>query len=255
MRPTAMKVGELAKRTGVSVRTLHYYDEMGLLSPSQRSEAGYRLYSAEDIARLQQMKSLRQLGFRLEEIREWLNRPGCSPQEVIELHLHRLREQIALQRRLCERLETLASGLRLAEAEISVEEFIEAIEVMNMVEKYYTPEQLAWLKERADQIGQERIREVEAEWPRLMAEVRAEMEKGTDPGSERVRSLAKRWMGLIREFTGGNPEIEQAARSWWDSEESIQATMPVISGRWPVTSFPPAPIRELGITGLNPRGV
>ena len=69
MQPTAMKVGELAKRTGVSVRTLHYYDEIGLLSPSHRSEAGYRLYSAEDIARLQQIKSLRQLGFRLEEIR------------------------------------------------------------------------------------------------------------------------------------------------------------------------------------------
>src|ERR671933_1837837 len=93
-----------------------------------------------------------------------------------------------------------------------------------MVETYYTPEQLAWLKERADQLGQERIRNVEAEWLGLIAEVRTEMEKGTDTGSERGRSLAKRWMGLIREFTGGNPEIEQAARSWWESEESIQGT-------------------------------
>lgn len=221
MRPMAMKVGELARRTGVSVRTLHYYDEIGLLSPSQRSDAGYRLYAAGDIVRLQQIRSLRQLGFTLEEIREWLDRPGYSPRQVIESHISRLREQIELQRRLCERLESLVSGLGLTEAEISVEEFIQAIEVMNMVEKYYTPEQLEWLKERANQIGQERIREVEAEWPRLMAEVRAEMEKGTDPASERVRSLAKRWTGLVQEFTGGNPEIEQAAQSWWDSEESI----------------------------------
>ncbi len=221
-RSMAMKVGELAKRTGVSVRTLHYYDEIGLLSPLRRSEASYRLYAAEDIVRLQQIKSLRQLGFTLEEIREWLDRPASSVEHVIGLHINRLREQIALQRRLCERLEAIMSGLRRAEAEISVEEFIQAIEVMTMVEKYYTPEQLAWLKERANQIGQERIREVEAEWPRLMAEVRAEMKKGTDPASERVQSLAKRWMGLMQEFTGGNPEIERAARSMWDSEESIQ---------------------------------
>lgn len=223
MRPTAMKVGELAKRTGVSVRTLHYYDEIGLLSPAQRSEAGYRLYAAEDIVRLQQIKSLRQLGFTLEEIREWLDHPDGSLQHVIGLHINRLREQIALQRRLCERLEALMSGLSRPEAEISIEEFIQAIEVMTMVEKYYTPEQLAWLKERANQIGQERIREVEAEWPRLMAEVRAEMEKGTDPASERVQSLAKRWIGLMHEFTGGNPEIERAAGKMWQSEETIHA--------------------------------
>ena len=223
MRPSAMRVGELAKRTGVSVRTLHYYDEIGLLAPAQRSEAGYRLYVAEDVVRLQQIKSLRQVGFTLEEIREWLDRPGFSPQHVIGLHINRLREQIALQRQLCERLEALVSGLRRAEAEISVEEFIQAIEVMSMVEKYYTPEQLVWLKERANQIGQARIREVEAEWPVLMAEVRAEMEKGTDPASERVQALAKRWTGLMHEFTGGNPEIENAAGRMWQSEEMIHA--------------------------------
>lgn len=120
MRSMAMKVGELAKRTGVSVRTLHYYDETGLLSPSNRSEAGYRMYSAEDVVRLQQIKSLRQLGFALEEIRELLDRPGFSPRHVIGLHISRLREQITLQRRLCERLETLVHGLRLAEADVSV---------------------------------------------------------------------------------------------------------------------------------------
>ena len=74
MRPEAIRVGELAKRTGVSVRTLHYYEEIGLLAPSRRSEAGYRLYGDADVVRLQQIMSLRQLGFSLEQIRDCLHR-------------------------------------------------------------------------------------------------------------------------------------------------------------------------------------
>jgi MerR family transcriptional regulator, thiopeptide resistance regulator len=61
-------VGEVAELAGVTVRTLHHYDELGLLSPSERSEAGYRLYSHEDVARLQEILIWRQLGFVLAEI-------------------------------------------------------------------------------------------------------------------------------------------------------------------------------------------
>ncbi|MEA2488332.1 MAG: hypothetical protein QOH21_124, partial [Acidobacteriota bacterium] len=56
------KIGELAKRTGVSVRTLHHYDEIGLLTPSHRTESGHRLYGREEVIRLQQIVSLRQVG-------------------------------------------------------------------------------------------------------------------------------------------------------------------------------------------------
>ena len=64
-----MKVGELARLTGISVRTLHYYGEIGLLLPPLRSESGHRLYGAKQIARLQQIRSLRQLGFTMKEVR------------------------------------------------------------------------------------------------------------------------------------------------------------------------------------------
>src|SRR5262245_14651642 len=114
MRFTAMKVGELARRTGLTIRTLHHYDEIGLLQPSLHSEAGHRLYTAEDVARLQQVLSLRQLGFSLEEVRACLDRPGFSPLEVIRLHVTRLREQIEWQRQLCERLEALAALVNTA---------------------------------------------------------------------------------------------------------------------------------------------
>src|SRR6516162_5015157 len=82
----ALKVGELAKRTGLTIRALHHYDEIGLLKPSLHTEAGHRLYTTADIARLQQVLSLSQLGFSLEEVRDCLDRPDFSPLETIRQH-------------------------------------------------------------------------------------------------------------------------------------------------------------------------
>ncbi len=69
-------VGEVAELAGVTVRALHHYDELGLLSPSGRSEAGYRLYSYEDLARLREILIWRRLGFSLTDIGSLLDEPG-----------------------------------------------------------------------------------------------------------------------------------------------------------------------------------
>ena len=217
-------MGELARRTGLSVRTLRYYDEIGLLSPPRRSEGGHRLYTAEDVVRLQRIKSLAQLGFTLREVRGCLDRPDFPLERVVRLHLARLKEKIELQRRLCDRLERVSSRLSSGE-EISSEEFIETVmEVIDMSErlnKYYTPEQLEYLQERGREVGEERIRQAEAEWTELMEQVRAEMEAGADPSDERVQALAARWMGLVAEFTGGDPGIERSLNNMWSQEENI----------------------------------
>ena len=222
--PAAWKVGELARRTGLSVRTLHYYDEIGLLSPSRRTDSGYRLYTAEDVVRLQQIKSLRALGFSLREIRGCLDRPDFPLRRVIELHLSRLKDRIELQRRLCELLENVAARLD-SEEEITSAGFantvMEVIEMSQRLNRYYTPEQLEYLEARRREFGEEKIREGEAEWAELMERVRAEMEAGTDPSDERVQLLARRWMGLVRKFTGGDPGIARAAGNMWEREETI----------------------------------
>ncbi len=215
------KVGDLARRTGVSIRALHYYDEIGLLTPSYHSGAGHRLYSPEDVARLQQIKSLQALGFSLEQIRDCLQRRDFAPRDVIEQHLRRLREQVALQQQLCVRLEALAEHMRTAET-VSVEEFLQTIERMTMIEKYYTPEQLAEIQERGRHLGDEAIRQAEAEWKDLIAQVRAEMDFGTDPAAESVQRLAARWMDLVRAFSGGNPGIEQALRKMYEQEPALR---------------------------------
>jgi DNA-binding transcriptional MerR regulator len=157
MRFEALKVGELARRTGLTIRALHHYDDIGLLKPSRHTEAGHRLYTADDVARLQRVISLRQLGCPLEEVRDCLDRPDFSPLAVIGLHLARLREQIEWQRKLCERLEAIATRPRTA-GEVSAEEFLRTIEVMTMAEKRYTPEQMKQFEEMGKQVSPEEIR-------------------------------------------------------------------------------------------------
>jgi DNA-binding transcriptional MerR regulator len=69
-------VGDLARKAGVTVRTLHHYDQIGLLSPSDHTDAGYRLYDSSDVARLQQILFYRELGMSLDEITRAMSEPG-----------------------------------------------------------------------------------------------------------------------------------------------------------------------------------
>ena len=91
-----------------------------------------------------------------------------------------------------------------------------------MPAKYFSPEQQEWLEARRGTVGESRIREVEAEWPRLVAEVRAEMEKGTPPDDAHVMSLAERWRGLVLEFTNGNLGISKAVATMYNEEPAVR---------------------------------
>jgi DNA-binding transcriptional MerR regulator len=221
MRFEPLQVGELARRTGLTVRTLHHYDAIGLLKPSLHTEAGYRLYTAGDISRLQQVLSLRQLGFSLDEVRGFLDQPGWSPLEVLDLHVARLRGQIEVQRQLCERLEALALHCRAA-GEVSADEFLHAIEEMTMLDtmadKYFTAEQQKLIKESRARAGQDELERMQQEWAELIALIRAEMDTGTDPAAANVQSLVRRWQELVDRSTAGDPAMQQALKRLWEEQ-------------------------------------
>ncbi len=223
MQRDTWRVGELARRTGLTVRALHHYDEIGLLRPSLRTEAGHRLYTAGDVARLQQVLSLRQLGLSLDEVRDCLDRPGFAPLDVLRLHVARLRERIAIEQRLCDRLETIAGRLESAE-EVSADSFLQTIQEMTMIEGYYTSEQLDQIKERGDELGPERDPRSHEDWAELIAEVRGEMDRGTDPSDPQVQDLARRWRSLVEAFTGGDPGIASSlGRLWKEQGDTLAA--------------------------------
>jgi hypothetical protein len=98
---------------------------------------------------------------------------------------------------------------------------MKTIEVMTMFEKYFTEEQRQALKERGDKLGPDAVKGVEEEWPRLIAAVREEMRKGTDPHSDTVRTLAKRWRELLDAFSGGNREMEASAAKMYREEPQV----------------------------------
>jgi len=198
MMLTIIKIGELAKQTGISIRTLHYYDEIGLLSPSHRTESGHRLYIERDIIRLQQIMSLRQLGFSLQEIRECLENSAFSLQQVIDLHRTRLREQIVLLNTLLNRLDAIAKEFQMTQS-FTVEHLMQAMETITMTEQCFTPKQ--------QEVLEARFREGETEWQELLTRVRAEMNKDTDLTSVPVQSLARCWRSYLQTFIGGDREI------------------------------------------------
>jgi DNA-binding transcriptional MerR regulator len=143
------KVGGLAKATGLTVRTLHHYNEVGLLSPSHRTEAGHRVYTERDVLRLQQVVALRSLGFSLEQIGQVLSeRRPCPALEVVRVHAERLREQVKRHQQIVEQLDALAVALGAAQP-ASAEQLFQTIKDSMTFEAHYAPDEIADLHFRA----------------------------------------------------------------------------------------------------------
>lgn len=227
MAERCWKVGELAARTGLTVRTLHHYDAIGLLSPSDRTGSnhgsGHRLYTAADVTRLHQILCLKQLGFALEQIRDYMTRGDYDPRQVVRLHLDQVRKRAAELAELGTRLQGLSEVLDRADA-VSPDTFLETIEAMTMVEKYYTPEQLKQLEDRRKAGGpemEEAIAKGPQMWADLFADVRAAMDAGVPPEDPKAQEFARRWLTLVMGFTGGDPGIFNSLRKMYQNEDNV----------------------------------
>jgi MerR family transcriptional regulator, thiopeptide resistance regulator len=197
-----VRIGALAQATGVTVRTLHHYDAIGLLVPDARSPTGRRLYSQPNVRRLYQIVALRRLGLSLEEIAGTLDQnPDLI--ETVRQHLARVEQGLELQRRL---QRTLTQVLEQFERDDqpTLDQFTQAIEVMTMIEDHYTPEQRAQLEQRREALGEEGIRQAERDWAMLIETVKTERANGTEPTAARMLELARQWQTLIEQFTGGD---------------------------------------------------
>jgi DNA-binding transcriptional MerR regulator/uncharacterized glyoxalase superfamily protein PhnB len=127
------KVGDLARATGLTVRALHYYEEIGLLLPSRRSSAGHRVYDGTDVARLYRINLLRGLGFPLEQVRSALEDPQWQLAAAVNRHLQLTQNRAAIATRLCARLTTMAAELARQDNP-SPEQLFSALEEMTMLD-------------------------------------------------------------------------------------------------------------------------
>src|SRR5690625_4451161 len=105
-----MKVKEVAELVGVSIRTLHHYDQIGLLTPKEITDSGYRLYSEENLETLQQILFFKELGFALKEIKKIINSPSFNRQEALILQRKMLIEK---RNKVDKMLETMIRRLNI----------------------------------------------------------------------------------------------------------------------------------------------
>jgi len=225
---TAYTVGALAKASGITVRTLHHWDAIGLLVPAERAGNGYRRYGAGDVARLYRIIALRRLGLSLDEIAAALDREGPELEAAVRAHLARVEDQLTAVTALRDRLVRILDALG-SDAGPSSRQLIEIIEVMTMHEQYYTPEQLEQLAARREALGEEGMRKAQDDWSQLIAEVEAEREAGTDPADPKVQALVDRWQALIQAFTGGDPGITASLKRMYGEQGAEQASRGAMS--------------------------
>ncbi|HEY5799183.1 MAG TPA: MerR family transcriptional regulator, partial [Burkholderiaceae bacterium] len=210
-----LKIGELAARSGVTVRTLHHYDSIGLLRPSTRSDSGYRLYGAADIARLHHILALRKLGLALPEIGSCLSSPDFSLTDIVARQIASLERQIAEAGALHARLTQLQATLSAGE-QPELGDWLSTLELMHMYEQYFNQQELARLS------LYDAPPEVEREWQDLVARLAAAMADGVQPADPRALALSAEWMTKLVRDTGGDPRLMQKLDTMHKAEASVQ---------------------------------
>lgn len=211
-----LKVGELAKRSGLTVRTLHHYDSIGLLKPSARSDTGYRLYHRGDISRLHQIQALRQFGLSLAEIGDILATPDLNLATIVERQLEALDRKIAQSQALRHRLSGLQRQLTRGE-EPELADWLTTLEMMTMYDKYFSANDLKRLPlldiDETSTAG---------EWAALVEQVRAAMQTGLEADSTQAEALAKQWIGMLVRDTQGDPRLLVKLNAMMVGEPTMQ---------------------------------
>ncbi|MCV2354623.1 MerR family transcriptional regulator [Paucibacter sp. B2R-40] len=229
-------VGDLAKRCGLTVRALHHYEKLGLLKPSGRSEAGYRLYNEADVLRLHRLLAYRHSGLALKQIGVLLEAENPPLLEVLSRHIAEVERNLGRQQRLLRALKSVAERAAQVEAraseagvsDVGVEEpdvsehLLATMGMMQRYEKYFNEDDFARLEARRIALGTEALQASEAEWPALIRAVHEEMARGTDPASARVRALVARWQALMAQFTGDDAEVRAKFQTMWANEPLMQ---------------------------------
>lgn len=216
-------VGELARRAGLTVRTLHHYEELGLLHPSGRSEAGYRRYGEADVLRLHRVLALRDAGLALKDIAPQLDGETSPPlATVLQTQIEQIEAQIEAQQQLLQTLRNAARRLELhGDGGDAIQVLLDAMAVRRIQERHLSVEQLRALRRGWEAIPATERDAVEAEWPALIANARAAMDAGTDPADPAVQTIVRRWVELQEQFVALAPQMREAMQRMYAAEPEL----------------------------------
>ena len=195
---TTMTVGEVSTLLGVSVRALHHWDESGLVHPSRRSDAGYRLYCETDIMRIQQVLVYRQTGMSLADIKEVLDEPGADAVTHLRRQRELLQGQVSRLQQMLLSIDTILDMQQLG-GRLSLAETVE-IWGTDWDPVYLAEAQAKWGDtEEWAKSARRKARMTRADWEQAHSETVAletalaeAMHSGVEPGSPEANALA-RW--------------------------------------------------------------
>nr|WP_305136831.1 MerR family transcriptional regulator [uncultured Schaedlerella sp.] len=230
-----MTVGEAAKKIGVTVRTLQYYDKEGLLSPSAESEGGRRLYTDKDLVMLHQIVSLKSLGFSLDDIKGRLISLE-TPADVAAA----LTEQADSIREKIEQLTVSLTAIEQLKEEVLQMQAVNFKKYADIIVNLQMKNNSYYLIKRFDDDTLDHIRnrfDKESglnfmdKFNRLSDEIIELQKAGVSPESEKCQRIVKEYWGLIMEFTNGDMSmlpklmeignIDTAANAWEERQKIV----------------------------------
>ncbi len=195
-------VKQLAELSGVTVRTLHHYDQIGLLKPTLRSEKKYRLYNSDDLLRLQQVLFFRELDFSLNQIGEILDDPGFDTKDALLDHrtrlVHRQQHMTSLIRTVDKTLASLEGENHMTLKDNNLYEGFdqEKIDRWNKeVDEKYDPEKIAESKSNIGKMSKDQFEDVRKQGDQVTAAIGDLMGKGaTSPEVQELIKLHHAWI-------------------------------------------------------------
>ncbi|GAB3982718.1 MerR family transcriptional regulator [Plantactinospora veratri] len=216
-------IGELARATGTTVRTLHHYDEIGLLRAAERTSSGHRRYTEGDLRRLYRIRALRGLGLSLEEVAAALAGAAddlTGMRELLAAQLRGLAAQAARLGQLTERLRGLLDQLDAASMP-GPDQFLTTLEMISVFETSFSTEEREQLARRRAALGPDGIEAARTEWAELVTELLRHVRDDTPTDDPAVRALVARWDALAGRFHPPGADGERtraAARRMWDEQ-------------------------------------
>jgi DNA-binding transcriptional MerR regulator len=212
----ANTVGAVAALTGVSVRTLHHYDHIGLVVPSVRTPAGYRGYTDADIERLHLVLVYRSVGIPLEEIRALLDDPGADVVEHLRRQHQLLLEQADRLQHTIKAVEELMNAHRSG-IQLTAQEQVEIFGTTAFTEEYAMEAEKRWgdtdawrqSQQRVSQLSKDDWIAIKAEGDALLSDLARAKHDGVEPGSEAANALAARHRASIERFYDCGEEMHR----------------------------------------------
>ncbi len=248
MKRRFYSTGRFAQRASVSARTLRFYDRAGVLVPSERTDAGYRVYTDDDLPRLQQVLALKFLGLSLDEIKRCLATGPLRLQASLGQQKAMLQEKRSQLDAVLQAIEQLEG--RLDVESLSFESVVRVIEVIQMqqdkawVDKYLTPEQQQTMQELSARSYSEEARQKLAargpwteedqaratqQWTDVTTELKRLAAAGADPAGPEAQAWASSFNGLISAFTQNDPDLDAGLSTWWQQHNELPAAQQPMS--------------------------